>query len=93
MRGEVARHLPAEWVEQDAILLAWPHAGTDWAPWLDAVRECYRRLIAALQPHVRVLLLVADDEVGRDARQALSGPMLPGRVRLLEPGPLSAGAL
>ena len=84
MRGEVARHLPAEWVEQDAILLAWPHAGTDWAPWLDAVRECYRRLIAALQPHVRVLLLVADDEVGRDARRALSGPMLPGRVRLLE---------
>lgn len=78
------RVLPAEWSRQDAILLAWPHAGTDWAPWLPAVRDSYRRLVEALQPHVRVLLLVANDEVGRDARDALAGRVLPGQLRLLE---------
>ncbi|MBC8205567.1 MAG: agmatine deiminase family protein [Kiritimatiellales bacterium] len=26
--------LPAEWEPQDAVLIAWPHAGTDWAPCL-----------------------------------------------------------
>lgn len=78
------RHLPAEWTAQDAVLLAWPHAGTDWAANLSEVRECYRGLVSALQAHVRVLLLVADDEVGRDARAALAGPVLPGRLRLLE---------
>ncbi len=78
------RHLPAEWTAQDAVLLAWPHAGTDWAANLSEVRACYRDLVSALQPHVRVLLLVANDEVGRDARAALAGPVLPGRLRLLE---------
>jgi agmatine/peptidylarginine deiminase len=76
--------LPAEWSAQDGVLLAWPHAGTDWASNLAEVRECYRLLVGALQPFVRVLLLVANDDVGRDARAALGGPVLPGRLRLLE---------
>ncbi|MGH8184807.1 MAG: agmatine deiminase family protein, partial [Rhodanobacteraceae bacterium] len=29
--------LPAEWEPQAAVLLAWPHSGTDWAARLDAV--------------------------------------------------------
>jgi agmatine/peptidylarginine deiminase len=28
--------LPAEWEPQDGVMLTWPHAGTDWAPMLDA---------------------------------------------------------
>ncbi len=31
------RRLPAEWERQDAVLLGWPHAGTDWADTLDLV--------------------------------------------------------
>ena len=30
---------PAEWEPQSAVLMAWPHAGTDWADRLDAVQH------------------------------------------------------
>ncbi|MEP6880456.1 MAG: agmatine deiminase family protein, partial [Dokdonella sp.] len=29
--------LPAEWEPQSAILVAWPHAGTDWSDRLESV--------------------------------------------------------
>lgn len=51
---------PAEWEPQDAIILAWPHAQTDWAANLDAVQECYVALIAAICRFQRVLLIVPD---------------------------------
>ena len=40
--------LPAEWVEQDAVLLAWPHADTDWCDMLDEVVECYEHIAEAI---------------------------------------------
>ncbi len=33
--------LPAEWEQQDAILLAWPHEHTDWVDLLDEVEQVY----------------------------------------------------
>lgn len=42
------RHLPAEWHKQDAILLTWPHSGTDWADRLDAVEAVYLDIVGAL---------------------------------------------
>lgn len=52
------RLLP-EWVEQEAVLLAWPHAETDWAPWLNEAHATYQQLILTiLQQHAQVLLLV-----------------------------------
>ena len=39
--GDRAWRLPAEWEPQDGIVLAWPHAGTDWVDHLDEVEECY----------------------------------------------------
>lgn len=38
------RRLPAEWEPQEAILLTWPHAATDWHDRLEEVTECYVRL-------------------------------------------------
>lgn len=35
------RHLPAEWHQQEAIQLTWPHSGTDWADTLEEVTRCY----------------------------------------------------
>lgn len=39
--------LPAEWQRQDAVLIAWPHELTDWAPMLDEVRRCYVEIACA----------------------------------------------
>lgn len=38
-----------EWSRQQAVLLALPHADTDWAYMLSEVHECYRGILLALQ--------------------------------------------
>ena len=52
---------PAEWEPQSAILLAWPHAQTDWAGRLDQVESSYTALVTAITRFQSVLLCVADE--------------------------------
>ncbi len=33
--------LPAEWEPQRFVQLTWPHADTDWAPYLESAQECF----------------------------------------------------
>ncbi|WP_256644915.1 agmatine deiminase family protein [Thermomonas paludicola] len=54
---------PAEWEPQAAILIAWPHADTDWAERLGSVEETYIALVAAITRFQPVLICVADDDV------------------------------
>lgn len=51
-----------EWAPQDAVLLAWPHAHTDWADYLNDVQNCYIKIIRQLLEDSRVLLLSPDKE-------------------------------
>jgi len=66
-----AFRLPAEWEPQDGVLLAWPHADTDWAPRLERVEATCAALIAAISRCERVVLCVADAAVRERAEQAL----------------------
>lgn len=51
--------IPAEWEVDGDILMAWPHADTDWADMLDEVQECYINIIRSIVASGRrVLLLV-----------------------------------
>jgi agmatine/peptidylarginine deiminase len=52
--------LPAEWEPQAAILIAWPHAGTDWAARLSAAEATYVALAAAITRFQRLLIIVVD---------------------------------
>jgi len=54
---------PAEWEPQAAILIAWPHAGTDWAERLGEVEETYIALVQAITRFQPVLICVADDDI------------------------------
>ena len=58
-----ALRFPAEWEPQSAILIAWPHAGTDWAERLAGVEETYIALVAAIARFEDVVICVADDDV------------------------------
>ena len=72
---------PAEWEPQSAILLAWPHAGTDWAERLGEVEETYIAHVAAITRFQRVLVCVADDDVEAYARARLASNRIDmGRV-------------
>jgi agmatine/peptidylarginine deiminase len=51
---------PAEWEPQDAVLIAWPHAGTDWAERLADVETTYVALGAAIARFQRLVIVVAD---------------------------------
>jgi agmatine/peptidylarginine deiminase len=64
---------PAEWEPQSAILLAWPHAQTDWAERLDSVEATYSALIAAITRFQPVLLCVADEALRKHAIDRLAG--------------------
>ena len=83
-----ARRLPAEWEAQGAVLMAWPRAEGDWAPYLDAVRACYLGLCAAVARHAPVLLLTDNPaETGAalaPLEQQLAGEGLTHRLRLIE---------
>ncbi len=63
---------PAEWETQDAVLLAWPHLGTDWASRLAAVEMTYQRLIAEISARQRVVVCVPDAAVQRRAQAVIA---------------------
>ena len=52
--------LPAEWEPQAAVLIAWPHAHTDWAERLAAVETTYVALAAAVTRFQPLIIVVAD---------------------------------
>jgi agmatine/peptidylarginine deiminase len=54
---------PAEWEPQSAILIAWPHADTDWAARLAEVEETYIALVAAITRFQDAWICVAGDDL------------------------------
>ena len=62
---------PAEWEPQSAILIAWPHAGTDWADRLGDVEETYIALVQAITRFQPVVVCVADDDIETYAEMRL----------------------
>ena len=76
---------PAEWETQSAVLLAWPHGGTDWAARLEGVEQTYVSLVAAITRFQPALVCVADAELRARASALLevAGVDL-SRVRFFE---------
>jgi len=64
--------LPAEWEPQAGVLLAWPHAQTDWAERLAEVETTCAALAAAIARHEPVLICVADAQVRARAAALLT---------------------
>ncbi|MEI8121345.1 MAG: agmatine deiminase family protein [bacterium] len=73
--------LPAEWEEQDGVLLAWPHEATDWRPYLDRARETFARIMAEASHHTRVLLVTHTPEEARHFLKATTA--IPERITFL----------
>jgi agmatine deiminase len=71
MGGAMARRFWPEWQEQWGVLLAWPHAETDWVNNLDDARLCYRDIIAAITRYENVLLLCRDESTQIEAKTSL----------------------
>lgn len=74
-----------EWAPQDAVMLAWPHASTDWAPWLDEIDACYVGLVKAIAQAATPVIL-CQDETHRDHILDLLGSIA-GRTPVMIVGP------
>lgn len=57
---DVKKVLPAEWEEQDGVLLAWPHESTDWHPILDQVVPVYTEVIRQISRKEAAVVLATD---------------------------------
>ena len=83
--GDGQARFPAEWEPQSAILLAWPHAGTDWSDRLGEVEDSYIALVAAITRFQPAIVCVADADVEAYARARLASAGSTWRVRFVEP--------
>ncbi|MGM0412770.1 MAG: agmatine deiminase family protein [Pseudomonadota bacterium] len=61
-----------EWTEQDAVLLAWPHEASPWAPWFGAIEATYRNLAVAITRFEPLLVLCRDADHAAATRAQLS---------------------
>ncbi|MDZ7870378.1 MAG: agmatine deiminase family protein [Rheinheimera sp.] len=62
--------LPPEWAPQDAVLLTWPHAGTDWADDLDVVETVFFQLAGTIL-RFQALVILCHDAALRDRLKTL----------------------
>jgi len=82
---KTAFRLPAEWEAQAGVIIAWPHAGTDWAPRLVQIESAYVALAAAIARFEPVLICVADAAVRARATGLLTAAGVDAaRVRFVE---------
>ena len=74
--------LPAEWEPQSGVMLTWPHAGTDWKPYLRQISDTYLDLADAITRHEHLLVATSILESTRSMlAQRLSAEQM-GRVHL-----------
>lgn len=77
--------LPAEWEPQAGVLLAWPHAGTDWVGRLIEVEGTYVALVSAITRFEPALVCVSDTVVRARAELLLRAADVDlGRVYFIE---------
>lgn len=56
-------HLPAEWHTQSAVLLTWPHADTDWQPWLSQIEKTYGEIASAISRFQLVVIACHNKQI------------------------------
>jgi agmatine/peptidylarginine deiminase len=80
-----ALRFPAEWEPQSAVLVAWPHAGTDWAARLADVETSYVALIGAIARFETAIVCVGNNDLRAHAARLLDAAGVPAvRVRYAE---------
>ncbi len=57
----MTRRLPAEWGEQDGVLLAWPHEQSDWHPWLAEVEPVFIDIARQVSLRERIVIIAPDE--------------------------------
>ena len=76
--------LPAEWEPQSAIMLTWPHAGTDWKPYLAEITNTYIQLADIITRYEQLLVATPDKSATWHTLHDALSPEQMNRVHLYE---------
>jgi agmatine deiminase len=60
MSSDCRTYLPPEWAPQDAVMLTWPHAHSDWAPMLAQAERAFTDIARAVSRFERALVVCYD---------------------------------
>ncbi|MBQ8047570.1 MAG: agmatine deiminase family protein [Prevotella sp.] len=60
-----ALRMPAEWEPQAFVQFTWPHAGTDWAPYLSDITETCREMVCAVSRYEPVVIAAQEPDLVR----------------------------
>jgi agmatine/peptidylarginine deiminase len=83
--GVSTRRLPAEWEPQSAVMLTWPHAGTDWIDQLAAVEAVYMDIATRIAVYEPVLIVCNDAASCSDVgERLLAAGVRADRLRLVQ---------
>ncbi len=63
---------PAEWHRQSCVQLTWPHADTDWQPYLDGIQDTFVQIAKAVAHYEH--LIIAARHTG-DVRRQIEGSL------------------
>lgn len=67
-----ANYLPPEWEPQSGIMLAWPHANSDWQSTLPQIEPLYCQMVKQITRFEKVLIICYDDIQQQQIRIRLS---------------------
>ncbi|PHQ26450.1 agmatine deiminase [Marinobacter guineae] len=79
--------MPAEWAPQSAVMLTWPHPGTDWAYILDEVEPVFLDIARAVLRYENLVIscefVARLQELDRDLNRYAEENGFPGRVHIV----------
>lgn len=79
---KMKRRLPAEWEEQDGVLIAWPHDRTEWLPHLESVERVYVDIAREITRWERLIVAAPNPEEVREKMER--GGVTMERARIYE---------
>ncbi len=71
--------LPAEWAPQRAIMLTWPHAGTDWGPNLAEIESVFIEITRIIGASEQMIITCCDDAHKKSVLRKLEAAQIPRR--------------
>lgn len=76
--------LPAEWERQSGVLLTWPHANTDWKPYLKDITNMFIEMARAIADREKLLVATPEAESVSTLLRASLSPQAMANVRIVE---------
>ena len=77
-------YLPSEWHQQVAVQLTWPHAKTDWAPYLDDIVRMEVRMADEITKREDLIIATPEKEAVRERLASQLSEQQFNRVKIVE---------